>query len=130
MEQEEIMNESDSEKARDIDQENGDLLSFLVFLVTNIFASVYEQVVENMNVNTSREKKEVHVEDVEMDEDHKVDVTKNNKALQWGLGEDPFLVFMELKDQLISVQRTIPSSISNEVAIAKGKRKDIASANG
>ncbi|GKF93422.1 hypothetical protein Tco_0280141, partial [Tanacetum coccineum] len=30
-------------------------------------------VVENMNVNTAMEKEEIHVEDVEMDEDNNVD---------------------------------------------------------
>ncbi|GJX53966.1 hypothetical protein Tco_0282335 [Tanacetum coccineum] len=67
-------------------------------------------VVENMNVNTVREK-----EDIEMDEDHEVDITKTKEALQWSLGEDPFLVFMELKDESNFVQHAIPSSISNEV---------------
>ncbi|GJZ05199.1 hypothetical protein Tco_0538474 [Tanacetum coccineum] len=51
-----------------------------------------------MNVNIAWEKEEVHVVDVEMDEDHEGEITKIKEALQWSLGEYPFLVFMELKD--------------------------------
>ncbi|GJW02624.1 hypothetical protein Tco_1561480 [Tanacetum coccineum] len=47
------------------------------------------EVVENTNVNTTKEKEEVHVEDVEMDEDHVVDHLKTKKALQWCLAKDP-----------------------------------------
>ncbi|GJR36682.1 hypothetical protein Tco_1212366 [Tanacetum coccineum] len=57
-----------------------------------------KEVLENMNVNIAWEKEEVHVVDVEMDEDHEGEITKIKEALQWSLDEYPFLVFMELKD--------------------------------
>ncbi|GJY57051.1 hypothetical protein Tco_0456166 [Tanacetum coccineum] len=119
LKQEEILNEGDNEKARDTDQEN-----------------------ENMNVSTAKEKEEVNVENVEIDEDHKVDITKTKEALQWSLGEDPFLIFMELKDQSHFMQHIIPSSISKVVkslvlcalyyskgTTTRGKRNDITSSH-
>ncbi|GJX20930.1 hypothetical protein Tco_0223607, partial [Tanacetum coccineum] len=59
MEQEEIPNGCDDEKAGDV--------------------------VENMNVNTAREKEEVYVEDIMIDEDHDVNHSKTKEVLQWTL---------------------------------------------
>ncbi|GKB54445.1 hypothetical protein Tco_0905198 [Tanacetum coccineum] len=121
-------------------QENGDMLNFPVFSATGLFASVCERAIENMNVNTAKENKEVHLEDIEMDGDHDVDISKTKEALLWSMVEDLYLVFMELKDQSNSVQHTIPLSIHNEVKREftipykmlqrREKRIDIASAHG
>nr|GEZ90396.1 hypothetical protein [Tanacetum cinerariifolium] len=54
-----------------------------------------------------------------MDENHDVDHSNTKEALQWSLAKDPVLVFMELNDQLNSMQPTIPSSIPNEVPTAR-----------
>ncbi|GJV83710.1 hypothetical protein Tco_1523608, partial [Tanacetum coccineum] len=72
-------------------------------------------VVENVDVNTAREKEEVHTEDVEMDDDHDVNPLKTEEVLQWCPAKDPFLVFIELKDCSTFMEHDISSSISNEV---------------
>nr|GEZ56275.1 hypothetical protein [Tanacetum cinerariifolium] len=45
----EVLNVCDDKKSRDTDQEDGDLFNFPIFTVTNVFASVSEQVEENIN---------------------------------------------------------------------------------
>ncbi|GJZ17040.1 hypothetical protein Tco_0553163, partial [Tanacetum coccineum] len=85
------------------------------FSATNEFASVCEQFKENIDVNTAQEFGEVHVEDVEMDEDYDIDHSNIEKALQWSPAKDLFLVVMELDDQSSFLLYIIPSSISNEV---------------
>ncbi|GJT05118.1 hypothetical protein Tco_0839580 [Tanacetum coccineum] len=49
-------------------------------------AGVCEQVVDNINVNTTREKEEVYVEDIMIDEDHDGDNSNTKEVLQWSLG--------------------------------------------
>ncbi|GJR57448.1 hypothetical protein Tco_1499610 [Tanacetum coccineum] len=72
-------------------------IMYVNFSLCDVY-NVVVALVENMNVNIAWEKEEVHVVDVEMDEDHEGEITKIKEALQWSLGEYPFLVFMELKD--------------------------------
>ncbi|GJR54443.1 hypothetical protein Tco_1404964 [Tanacetum coccineum] len=67
------------------DQKDGELPDFLTSSVTNVFASVCEQVDENIDISIAKEKEEVPMEDVEVD-------------------KDPFLVFMDSKDQSNFVQ--------------------------
>ncbi|GJX69071.1 hypothetical protein Tco_0304798 [Tanacetum coccineum] len=110
--EQEVSNVCDDKKSGDTDQEDGDLLDFPIFIVTNVFASVCEQVKENINVSIENEKEEVHMKDVEMDENHDVDHLKTNEELQWYLTKDNVLVFMEPKDHW---QYNTPSSISNKV---------------
>nr|GEV75669.1 hypothetical protein [Tanacetum cinerariifolium] len=55
----------------DRDQEDGELPDLPTFLATNEFASDSEQVEENIDI--VEEKEEVHVKDVEMDENHDID---------------------------------------------------------
>ncbi|GJW97762.1 hypothetical protein Tco_0179570 [Tanacetum coccineum] len=100
----------------DSDQEDGELPDLPNFSATNEFASVCEQVEENINVNTAQELEEVQMEDVEMDEDYDIDHSNTEEALQWSPDKDPtFLVVMELDDQSSFLLNTIPSSIFNEV---------------
>ncbi|GJS25330.1 hypothetical protein Tco_0453962 [Tanacetum coccineum] len=68
-----------------------------------------------LHVNTAQELEEVHVEDVEMDEDYDIDHSNTKEALQWSPAKDPFLVVMELDDQSSFLLYTMPSSISNKV---------------
>ncbi|GJV17498.1 hypothetical protein Tco_1362821 [Tanacetum coccineum] len=75
-EQEEVQNVCDDNKFRDTDQEDGDLLDFPIFLVTNVFASVCEHVEENINASIAFEKKEVHMGDIKIDENPDVDHLK------------------------------------------------------
>ncbi|GKC49139.1 hypothetical protein Tco_1071884 [Tanacetum coccineum] len=55
----------------DCDQENGELLDLLTFSATNEIASDSEQVEENIDI--TKEKEEVPMKDVEMDENHDID---------------------------------------------------------
>ncbi|GKE04403.1 hypothetical protein Tco_1396421, partial [Tanacetum coccineum] len=48
---------------------------------------------------TTREKEEVHEEEVEMDKIHDVDHLDSKEALQCDLAKDPIFVFIEPKDQ-------------------------------
>ncbi|GJZ51999.1 hypothetical protein Tco_0606514 [Tanacetum coccineum] len=77
----EVPNRHDEETVGDTKHESGNLLNFLIFPVTNKFASVCIQDDENINVSTIEEIEEVHVEDVEMDENHDVDHSNTNEAL-------------------------------------------------
>ncbi|GJU14176.1 hypothetical protein Tco_1136572 [Tanacetum coccineum] len=43
-----------------------------------------------------RKKDEVHVEDVQMDEDYEIDHLNTKETLHWSLAKDPFLVCMEV----------------------------------
>ncbi|GJU48263.1 hypothetical protein Tco_1217818 [Tanacetum coccineum] len=110
--EQEVQHGCDEEKVRDIEQENGDILNFPIFPVTNVFASVCEHAEENINVNTTMEKEEVHVEDVKMDENHDVHHLNTNEELQWCMTKDHVLAFIEPNDHW---QHKISSSISNEV---------------
>ncbi|GJZ56641.1 hypothetical protein Tco_0611834, partial [Tanacetum coccineum] len=51
--EQEVQHGCDEEKVGDIKQENGDILNFPIFPVTNVFASVCEHAEENINVNTT-----------------------------------------------------------------------------
>ncbi|GJS85121.1 hypothetical protein Tco_0751662 [Tanacetum coccineum] len=62
----EVLNRCDDKTVGNIDhedgdQENEDILNFPIFLVTNEFASVCEQDVDNINDNTAREEEEDEV---------------------------------------------------------------------
>ncbi|GJS33058.1 hypothetical protein Tco_0531440 [Tanacetum coccineum] len=63
-------------------QEDGELSDLPSFFVTNVFASVCEQVDENIDISIAGEKEEVPMEDIEMDEDHDVDHLNTKKVLQ------------------------------------------------
>ncbi|GKA63366.1 hypothetical protein Tco_0762972 [Tanacetum coccineum] len=54
----------------DSDQEDDELPDLPSFSITNVFASICEQVNENIDVSIVKEKEEVLVEDIEMDEDN------------------------------------------------------------
>ncbi|GJZ71075.1 hypothetical protein Tco_0634926 [Tanacetum coccineum] len=101
-------------------QKDGELPDLPTFFVTNVFSSVCEHVDENIKISIAREKEEVPIKDVEMDEDHDVDHSRTKEALQLSLAKDPFLVFMEPKDQSNFVQQITLSSISNKVPTARG----------
>ncbi|GJV22289.1 hypothetical protein Tco_1371309 [Tanacetum coccineum] len=77
----EVLNRCDDETVKDTAHESGNLLNFPTFLVTNEFASVCKHDVDNINDNTAREKKEVHEEEVKMDENHDVDHSNIKEAL-------------------------------------------------
>ncbi|GJS47768.1 hypothetical protein Tco_0597889 [Tanacetum coccineum] len=96
----------------DCDQENGELLDLPTLYATNEIASDSEQVKENTDI--AEEKEEVPMKDVEMDENHDIDHSGTEEALQWSLAKDPFLVVMELNDQSSFLLHTIPSFVSNE----------------
>ncbi|GKD32051.1 hypothetical protein Tco_1242829, partial [Tanacetum coccineum] len=72
----------------DSDQEDGELPDLPTFPATNEFASDSEQVEENIDI--TKEKEEVHMKDVEMDENHDIYHSGNEEALQWSLAKDPF----------------------------------------
>nr|GEW86356.1 hypothetical protein [Tanacetum cinerariifolium] len=76
----------------DGDQEDGELPDLHTLSTTNEFASVYEQVEENIDVNTAQELEKVQVEDVEMDYDYDIDHSNTKETLQWSLAKGPFLV--------------------------------------
>ncbi|GJV85188.1 ribonuclease H-like domain-containing protein [Tanacetum coccineum] len=80
MEQEEVQNVCDDKESRETDQENGDLLNFLVFPFIDIFANVCEQVVENINVNYAWGKRKFMWMTLQMDEDHENNITQTNEA--------------------------------------------------
>nr|GEY06221.1 hypothetical protein [Tanacetum cinerariifolium] len=101
-------------------QKDGKLPDLPTFFVTNVSASVCEHVDENIEISITWEKEEVPMEDAEMDEDHDVDHSKTKEVLQWSLAKDPFLVFIEFKDQSHFVQQITLSSISNKVPTARG----------
>ncbi|GJY24823.1 hypothetical protein Tco_0398481 [Tanacetum coccineum] len=97
------------------DYEDSELPDLPTFSATNEFASVCEQVKENIDVNTARELEEVQAEDEEMDEDYDIDHSNTEEALQLSPAKNPFLVFMELDYQSCFFLYTILSSISNEL---------------
>ncbi|GJW95691.1 hypothetical protein Tco_0175363 [Tanacetum coccineum] len=98
---------------KDCDQENGELLDLSTFSAANEIASDSEQVEENIDI--AEEKEEVPMKDVDMDENHDINHSGTEEALQWSLAKDPFLVIMELNGQLSFSLHTIPSFISNKV---------------
>nr|GEV62669.1 RNA-directed DNA polymerase, eukaryota [Tanacetum cinerariifolium] len=65
----------------------------------------------------AKEKEEVQVEDIEMDENHDIDHSTTKEALQWSLEKDPFLFLMEPQDQSNFMQQITPSSISNDLQL-------------
>ncbi|GKB18572.1 hypothetical protein Tco_0852495, partial [Tanacetum coccineum] len=115
----EVLNRCDDETVgitdyEDSDQEDGELLDLSTFSATNVFASICEHFKEDIDISITNEKEEVHVEDVQMDEDYDIDHSNTKETLQWSLGKDPFLVVMELNDRSSFLLHTIPSSISNK----------------
>ncbi|GJY16566.1 hypothetical protein Tco_0386988 [Tanacetum coccineum] len=82
----------------DIDHKDDELLDLPIFFATNKFASVCEQVDENIDndIRIVEEKEEVPMEDDEMDDD--IDHSNTNEALQCSLAKDPFLVCTELNE--------------------------------
>ncbi|GJX36796.1 hypothetical protein Tco_0248353 [Tanacetum coccineum] len=122
----EVLNKCDDETVditdyKDSDQEDGELPDLPTFSDTNVFASICELVKEDINISIKKEKREVQVEDVQMDEDYDIDHSNTEETLQWSLGKDPFLVVMELNDRSSFLLHTIPSSISNKVLTARGR---------
>nr|GEW78227.1 hypothetical protein [Tanacetum cinerariifolium] len=104
----------------DSDQEDGELPDLPTFSATNLFASICKQVKEDIGISIMKEKEEVHVEDVQMDEDYDSDHSNTEEMLQWILAKDPFLVCMEVNDQENFMQQITLSSISNKVIKANG----------
>nr|GEV71503.1 hypothetical protein [Tanacetum cinerariifolium] len=92
----EIVNIIDYE---DSDQKDGKLPDLPTFSTTNVFASICGQVKDNIDISITKEKEEVRVEDVQMDEDYNIDHSNTKEMLQWSLTNDPFIVCMELNDQ-------------------------------
>ncbi|GJW88419.1 hypothetical protein Tco_0163759 [Tanacetum coccineum] len=70
---------------KDSDHEDGELPDLFIFSATNEFASVCEQVEENINIRIAEEKEEGHMEDVETDENYDIDDSCTKEALQWSL---------------------------------------------
>ncbi|GJW04752.1 hypothetical protein Tco_1563608 [Tanacetum coccineum] len=97
----------------DCDQENGELLDLPTFSAANEIASDCEQVEENIDITEEKEK--VPIKDVKMDENHDIDHSGIEEALQWSLAKDPFLVVIELNYQSSFLLHTISSFVSNEV---------------
>ncbi|GJW07123.1 hypothetical protein Tco_1569546 [Tanacetum coccineum] len=64
----------------DSDQEDGELTDLPTFSATDVFASVCEHV--DIDISIAREKEDVSKEDVEMDEDHKINHSMTNNAFQ------------------------------------------------
>nr|GEV60848.1 hypothetical protein [Tanacetum cinerariifolium] len=69
------------------------------------------------NIDIGDEKEEVPMKDVEMDENHDIDHSGTEEALQWSFAEDPFLVVIEPNDQSSFLLHTIPSFIPNKVEV-------------
>ncbi|GKE88569.1 hypothetical protein Tco_1566044 [Tanacetum coccineum] len=70
---------------------------------------------EDIGISIAKEKEEVHVEDVQMDEDYDIDHSNTEETLQRSLAKDPFLVCMEVNDQENFMQKITLSSIYNDV---------------
>ncbi|GJR52368.1 hypothetical protein Tco_1402889 [Tanacetum coccineum] len=104
----------------DSDQEDGELPDLPTFPTTNVFASICEQVKEDIYISITKEKEEVQVEDVQMDQDYNIDHSNIKETLQWSLAKDPFLVVMELMDRSSFLPHTLPSFISSEVLTSRG----------
>ncbi|GJU39068.1 hypothetical protein Tco_1192025 [Tanacetum coccineum] len=62
----------------DYDQEDGELPDLPTFFATNEFASNSEQVEENIDI--AKEKEEVPMKDIEMDENHDIDHSRHFKS--------------------------------------------------
>ncbi|GJR27905.1 hypothetical protein Tco_1104137 [Tanacetum coccineum] len=92
----------------DSDQEDGELPDLPTFSATNVFASICEQVKDDIDISIMKEK-----EDVQMDEDYDIDHSNTEEMLQWSFTNDPFLVCMELNDQANFMQQSTLTSISN-----------------
>nr|GEV45105.1 hypothetical protein [Tanacetum cinerariifolium] len=65
----------------DSDQEDGELPDLSTFLATNVFASIYEHVNEDIDISITKIKEEVHVEDVQMDENYNIDHSDTEETL-------------------------------------------------
>ncbi|GKB93535.1 hypothetical protein Tco_0979672 [Tanacetum coccineum] len=76
----------------DSDQEDGQLPDLPTLSATNVFASIYKQVKDDIDISITKEKEEVQVEDVQMDEDYDIDHSNTLEMLQWSFTNDPFLV--------------------------------------
>ncbi|GJR39772.1 hypothetical protein Tco_1215456 [Tanacetum coccineum] len=82
----EVSNRCDDETVditdyEDSDQDDGEIPNYPAFSVTNVFASVCEQVDENIDISKPKEKKEVQVEDVVMDEYYDIDHLNTEETL-------------------------------------------------
>nr|GEV74738.1 hypothetical protein [Tanacetum cinerariifolium] len=95
--------------------EDGELLDLPTFSATNEFASICNQVEENIDISIAQGKDKVPMEDVEMDENQDIDHSGIKEALQWSLAKDPYLVVLKLNDRSSFLLHAIPSSISNVV---------------
>ncbi|GKE89698.1 hypothetical protein Tco_1567173, partial [Tanacetum coccineum] len=59
----------------DIDQEDGELPDLSTFSATNVFASICEHFKEDIDISITNENEEVHMEDVQMDDEVKREFT-------------------------------------------------------
>nr|GEZ60768.1 hypothetical protein [Tanacetum cinerariifolium] len=91
---------------KDYDQKDGELPDLPTFYATDEFASNSKQVEENIDI--TEEKEEVPMKDVEMDENHNIDHSGTEVALQWSFAKDPFLIVMKLNDLSGFLLHTIP----------------------
>ncbi|GKD01606.1 hypothetical protein Tco_1171880 [Tanacetum coccineum] len=66
----------------DSDHKDGKLHVLPIFSATNEFASVCEQVEENIDVNTAQELEEDQVEDIEIDKDDDIDHSNTEEILK------------------------------------------------
>nr|GEU35750.1 hypothetical protein [Tanacetum cinerariifolium]GEU89195.1 hypothetical protein [Tanacetum cinerariifolium] len=66
----------------DSDQEDGKLPDLPTFSTTNVFASIFGQVKYDIDISITKEKEEVQVEDVQMDEDYNIDHPNTKEMLQ------------------------------------------------
>nr|GEV97794.1 hypothetical protein [Tanacetum cinerariifolium] len=82
----------------DSNQVDGELPDPPTFSTTNVFASICEQVKDDIDISVTKEKEKEQVEDVQMDEHYDIDHSNTEETLQWGLAKDHFLICMELND--------------------------------
>nr|GEX51304.1 hypothetical protein [Tanacetum cinerariifolium] len=87
----------DGNDFEDYDQEDGELPDLSTFSATDEFASNSKQVEKNIDI--AEEKEKVPMKDVEMDENHDINHSGTEEALQLSFAKDPLLVVMELNDQ-------------------------------
>ncbi|GJS99139.1 hypothetical protein Tco_0820309 [Tanacetum coccineum] len=66
----------------DSDQEDGELPDLPTFSATIVFASICEHVKEDIDISITKEKEEVHMEDIQMDEDYNIDHSNTKETLQ------------------------------------------------
>ncbi|GJZ10825.1 hypothetical protein Tco_0545584 [Tanacetum coccineum] len=66
----------------DSDHEGCELTDLPIFSASNEFASICEQVEENIDINIAEEKEQVPMKDVEMDKNHDIDHSSTKEVLQ------------------------------------------------